>query len=241
MKLTIAICDNEQVQVRIVSSYIELIDTKYNIEILEALDGEEMLNKVEKKRVDVAFLDVRMEKMDGIELGRRIRQNNRECIIIVITGFRDYALSAFDINAFKYILKPITQNKIKKCMNDVILRLEEKKALKEKNNIFTINNKKDVVILKYEDILYFEKLINKIRIHTVRDEYEYYGTLKKLKKELDMEKNFIQCHQGYIVNMSRISQLREGLIYIRDTKDLVPVSRRYKAEIRKTLEANLFC
>lgn len=240
MKLTIAICDDEEVQVKMISSYIELIDVEYSIEILEASNGEEMLNKVEKKRVDVAFLDVRMENMDGIELGRRIRQNNRECIIVIITGSRDYALNAFDINAFNYILKPITQSKIKKCMNDVILRLEEKQALKEKNNTFTINNKSEIVMLKYEEILYFEKLMNKIRIHTIREKYEYYGTLKKLKKELDMGKNFIQCHQGYIVSISRISQLREGQIYIRDTEELVPVSRRYKAEIRKTLEENLF-
>ncbi|SHK58974.1 LytR/AlgR family response regulator transcription factor [Paramaledivibacter caminithermalis] len=240
MKLTIAVCDDESTIVEIVTSHIKSQDNNYEVKIIEALSGEELLEKIENKKIDVAFLDIEMEGIDGIELGKEIRKKYKDCIIVFITGFKARALEAFDINAFQYILKPITQERFSKCINDINLRLEEKIAFKEKNSIFIINNKKSVVKVKYKDIFYFEKLLNKIKVYTSEGDYEYYGTLKELKKELDMEKSFIQCHQGYIVNMSKIYKLKDKQIYMRDIKGYVPVSRKYKTEIKKILEENLF-
>ncbi|SKC89080.1 LytR/AlgR family response regulator transcription factor [Maledivibacter halophilus] len=240
MVLTIAVCDDELTIVEIITSYIKSIDIKCQVEIIQALSGEELLKKIEQRKIDIAFLDIEMEDTDGIILGRKIRVKYEDCIIVYITGFKDYALEAFDINAFQYILKPITEKRFKSCMDDIILRLKEKMALKEKNSVFIINNKKNVVKLKYEDIFYFEKLLNKINVYTLKGNFEYYGTFKELKKELDMEKSFIQCHQGYIVNTLKILELKDEEIYLRDMRRLVPVSRRYKKKIRKILEENLF-
>lgn len=240
MGVTIAVCDDESTMVALVTSYIKSLENNYKVEIIEALSGEELLKKVEKKKIDVAFLDIEMKGMDGINLAREIRKKYEDCIIVFITGFRGHALEAFDVDAFQYILKPITENKFRKCLNDIVLRLEEKIAFKEKNSIFIIDNKKSVVKLKYKDIFYFEKLSNKIKVCTADGDYEYYGTLKELKKELDMEKSFIKCHQGYIVNISKIYKLKDEQIYMRDIKRYVPVSRRFKAEIKQILEENLF-
>lgn len=240
MNLTVVVCDDEPIQVDTVVSYIKSFDINENIEIITASNGEELMKKIENKKIDIAFLDIEMESMNGIELGRKIRENYKDCIIVFITGFKGHAIEAFDLNAFSYILKPITETRFKKCMEDITLRLEEKIAFKEKNSVFTVNNKDKAVKIKYQDIFYFEKLLNKIRIYTYNGEYEYYGTLKKLKKELDIERSFIQCHQGYIVNISKIAELKDGNIYMRDIEELIPVSRRYKTQVRKKLEENLF-
>lgn len=240
MGITIAVCDDESTIVELVTSYIGSLENNHKIEIIKALSGEKLLKKVENKRIDVAFLDIEMKAMNGINLAREIKKKYEDCIIVFITGFKDHALEAFDVNAFQYILKPISENKFKKCLNDIVLRLEEKIAFKEKNSTFIIHNKKSVVKLKYKDIFYFEKLLNKIKVCTSEGDYEYYGTLKELKKELDMDKSFLQCHQGYIVNMSKIYTLKDEQIYMRDIKGYVPVSRRFKTEIKQILEENLF-
>lgn len=239
MQLTIAVCDDNPIQLNIVVSCIKSLDIKWKVEILHALSGKELLNKLEKKRVDVAFLDI--EGIDGIGLARKILKKYKDCIIAFITGFKDYALEAFNVDAFDYILKPITEKRFKKSIENIILRLKEKRAFKETNNVFTINNKNHTVKIKYGDIFYFEKLLNKIKVYTSKGEYEYYGSLKNLKKELDMEKGFIQCHQGYILSIPKILELRNEEVYIRDIEKLVPVSRRYKKKVRKILEENLFC
>lgn len=240
MGVTIAVCDDESTIVELVTSYIRSLYNNHKVEIIEALSGEQLLKKVENKEIDVAFLDIEMKGMDGISLARKVRKKYEDCIIVFITGFKDRALEAFDVDAFQYILKPIAEKKLKKCLNDIVIRLEEKIAFKEKNSTFIIDNKKSVVKLKYKDIFYFEKLLNKIKVCTSDGDYEYYGTIKKLKKELDMDKSFVQCHQGYIVNMSKIYTLKDEQIYMRDTKKYVPVSRRFKTEIKQILEENLF-
>lgn len=236
MQLNIAVCDDEPLQVKIITSYLKSLDIKYKIEIIKALSGEELLKKIEAKEINVAFLDIAMENMNGIELGREIRKKYQDCITVFITGFENYALDAFNIKALNYILKPVTKSELKKCMEDIILRIEEKRAFKEKNSVISIYNKKDMIKIKYEDIYYFEKILNKIKVYTIKGEYEYYGTLKGLKKELDMDNVFIQCHQGYIVNKTKITEMRDGQIYMKDIKKFIPVSRRLKTKIRKNLE-----
>ncbi|WP_427337690.1 LytR/AlgR family response regulator transcription factor [Caloranaerobacter sp. DY30410] len=240
MQLNIAVCDDEPLQVEIITSYLKSLDIKYKIEIIKALSGEELLKKIEAKKIDVAFLDIAMENMKGIELGMEIRKKYQDCIIVFITGFENYALDAFNIKALNYILKPVTKSEFNKCMEDIILRIEEKRAFKEKNSVLSIYNKKGVVKIKYEDIYYFEKILNKIKVYTIKGEYEYYGTLKGLKKELDMNNSFIQCHQGYIVNKAKIVELRDGQIYIKDINRFIPVSRRMKIKVKKILKENLF-
>ncbi len=239
MQLTIVVYHNDSIRLDTLVSYIKSFYTDCTMEVLDDLDRKELLNKLEKNRIDAVFLDI--EGMGGIELGRKIREKCEDCIITFIAELKDYAFEAFEIKAFDYILKPITKKRFEKCIENIILRIKEKRILEEINNVFTIKNKDNTIKIKYEDIFYFEKLKNKIRVYTSKEKYEYYGTLKELKKELDMNKNFIQCHQGYIVNRLKILELRGVGIYIGDIKKLVPVSRRYKANVRKALEDSLFC
>jgi len=145
MKLTIVVCDDEPAQVNIITSYIEKLDINYKLEILGVLSGEELLDKIEERKIDIAFLDIEMAGIDGINLGRRIREKYRDCIIIFITGFKDHALKAFDIDAFNYILKPIIEKiKPEKTVGTVPMVLltklmNIKGVLYEKNYFFNYN------------------------------------------------------------------------------------------------------
>ena len=98
MYLTVAVCDDEPMHVCTLVSYIQSFDMDYKVEIIDASNGKELLNKLEKKKVNIVFLDI--EGIDGIGLGRKIRKKHEDCIIVFITGFKDYALEAFDIDKY---------------------------------------------------------------------------------------------------------------------------------------------
>lgn len=125
-------------------------------------------------------------------------------------------------------------------MDDVLDRYEQIKSHKEKIRSYTIVKKDKIIKLNYEDIYYFEKSLRKIKVYTKNKKFEFYGTFKDLINEIDMESSFIQTHQGYIVNKSKVLEMKKDELYLRDIDHWVSVSRKYKDSVKKALEDNLF-
>ena len=86
-------------------------------ELYTFCSGEEALRWVEKNTVDVAFLDIEMPVMNGIELARRLKQMDVNIRIVFVTAFEQYALQAFGVDAIGYLLKPYEAAEIEKELN----------------------------------------------------------------------------------------------------------------------------
>jgi DNA-binding LytR/AlgR family response regulator len=87
----------------------------------EAGDGEAALRLIEEKQPDVAFLDIQMPGISGIEVARRI---NGACTVVFITAYDKYAVEAFENEALDYVLKPVTEERLEKTVK----RLKERLA-----------------------------------------------------------------------------------------------------------------
>ena len=104
------------------------------VNVLETFtDPNEALESIINLKPDVAFLDIEMPEINGLELANNLIEQNDELMVIFVTGYNQYALEAFQVNALDYILKPVNQNRIEKC----ILRLNKFKnpRVEEKINI----------------------------------------------------------------------------------------------------------
>lgn len=88
-------------------------------EVKEFLYAEDALEYAEENPVDVAFLDVEMADISGVELARRLKNNNPDVNIIFATGFGEYRDSAFELHASGYLTKPITAEKVKKELSEL--------------------------------------------------------------------------------------------------------------------------
>jgi len=239
MPLNIFLCDDDSVQLNTLSSFINSVCSKYDVNIVFAACGEELLKKVCITKPDIVFLDIEMEGINGIETGIKLREQFNDVIIVYITGYSNYALDAFRVRSFDYLIKPVTLNRFETLMKDILIRLDEIKTYKEKNKTFVISNKDACIAIRYDEIIFFEKVFRKVKVHTKKASYEFYGTISELIENLDMN-IFIQCHQGYIVNINKIKELKSDRISFHESNLEVPVSRKYKPIVRKALEQRLF-
>ena len=89
-----------------------------------ASDGEEAWDLAIERTPDVAFLDIRMPGMDGMELARKFRQLDNPPLVIFTTAFDQHAVEAFENEAIDYLLKPIEESRLEKAISRLQVRLQ---------------------------------------------------------------------------------------------------------------------
>lgn len=249
MKYNILICDDEQTQIEIIKSYINKLrdEIKFHGDIFTANCAEELLNNLNNKDtqlfkeqdIPIFFLDVEMDEMNGLELGKKLRKIYKQAVIVYVTGFMDYAIDAFEIRAFHYIIKPIGYDKFRELFLEIIEKVKELTYKKENEEIFVLETKESINKIPYKDIYYFEKSLHKIKAFCSEGSYEFYGSFKNLMHSLDMM-YFTQCHQGYIINNRRISSYKDQRVYLKEMDRYIPVSKSCIKIVKDVLTKQLF-
>ena len=120
MSFKIGICDDEVLIAEKLKEIISVCLREINqeAEITVFLSGKKLLEKI--KELDVVFLDIRMEELDGYETGKLIKKIKPDCQIIMETGESERFEEAFEIGAVRYIRKPFDKEKITEALRKVV-------------------------------------------------------------------------------------------------------------------------
>ena len=237
MVLTVGICDDFPGQVELLADYLDNPPDGDEFDVFKATDPEEFLMKLETVRPHLVFLDIDMGETDGISLGEKIRALYPETVIIYITAYEKYALEAFRIRAFHYLLKPLTREKFNRTLGEAVGFIRERIGRKPAK-FFTVHAKGEINRLEYSDIFYFEKTGHRIKVHTENRDIYYYDNLSNLLGEIDRD-CFIQCHQGYVANVDKIRGFRDKTLFL-DGNLKLPVSRSFIESVKEMLARKLF-
>lgn len=196
--LKIAVCDDEPVFVEQISDRIK----KYmpDCTIYNFFSSEDLL--LQEEIFDIYFLDIQMEKMNGIEAARKLRELDEESIIVFITGAKEYVFEAFDVAALHYLVKPVADEKLQEALNRAKREIEKKQNRSSKQIFIKTRNKN--ITLDIADILYLENEMRKIVAHTVKGELSFYGVMADMERETGA--GFFRCHRGYLVNLSYVAE-----------------------------------
>ncbi len=236
-----------------------------NIEIVgEAANAQEALALIKALDYQVLFLDISMPGMTGLELGAAIQELPKRPYIIFVTAYDEYAISAFDVNAVDYILKPFEQERLKKAINKVVTITrdttpisvtpadgvngqaehgngaapEEKIPIKIDRIPAEIQGK--TMLVSESDIFYAFTEQDNVYIKTFTDKLLTRFTLKELESRLD-SRVFFRTHRCYLANLHKVKEIvpffngTYNLIVEDKERSEVPVSRAQAKKLRKIL------
>ncbi|WP_114941275.1 LytR/AlgR family response regulator transcription factor [Mucilaginibacter endophyticus] len=176
---------------------------------------------------DIAFLDVDMPGINGIELAFLIRERTK---IIFITSFRQYGPEAFELSATDYIVKPISYPRFLKAVNKLLQVPSEKGAEPKESGFFFIKGslKGKYVKVVLSEILYIEAAEHYVDIHLFKEKITAYLTLSELFEKLP-EGEFFKVHRSFIVALDKVKSVDHSEIkLVNDNK--VPLGNVYRED-----------
>ncbi|MCR8745707.1 LytR/AlgR family response regulator transcription factor [Romboutsia lituseburensis] len=220
MSFNIVICDDEDIHRNIIIDYLSKVFSSEPYELVEFNSGEELLKNYPEK-IDILLLDVHMKCMNGIETAKKIRKFDTNVKIIFITAIAEFMQQGYEVNAFRYLLKPINYNDFSKhmmqCRKDIISNIEKYIT------IYEIDEGKTVII-SISSILYIESQCRVVLIHTYSKVYKTRESITNLESDLK-EYLFYRCHRAYLVNINKVNAINKNSIFIEDNEIMVS---RYK-------------
>jgi DNA-binding LytR/AlgR family response regulator len=226
-----------------------LAETWPELEICgEAVNGREALEMVDAFAPQIAFLDIKMPGLSGLDVAKNIAGL---CRIVFITAFDQYAVEAFEREAVDYLVKPVTKKRLAQTIHRLKKQLQSSpeppadlaemitqvlanlqiNASAEYLQWIKTQHKENVRLIPVEEVDYFQAEDKYTLVITPKEEALIKKSIKELSRELDPQK-FWQIHRGTIVNVSRIetvgrSLTGRGILKLKNRSNSLTVSRQY--------------
>lgn len=162
---------------------------------------------------DCIFLDVEMPIMDGLQIAKKIRTINTTIPIIFITAYSQYAIKGYEVQAFDYILKPVSLERLEAVLNNL------SSLVIETDYLLLIDNQK----LQTNSIIYIEAQGHSCLFHLENKQIETKESLSNIGQLLP--DSFVQCHRSFWINIDHVYQVNRDHV-VMDNQDIVFVSRR---------------
>lgn len=212
----------------------------------EAQNGLEALDLIERHRPHIAFLDIKMPGLTGMDVAGKIPGS---CRVVFVTAYDEYAVEAFEKEAVDYLLKPVSIERLEKTvrrlkgeisagatlvpaetLQRLMVRLSQGPEAGRLRHI-RVQHGDSVRLIPVEEVIYFKAEDKYTRVITGEAEFLIRKTIKELVQELDAER-FWQVHRGTLVNVRSILRVSrsltgKGVLKLKDRAETLKVSQGY--------------
>jgi two-component system LytT family response regulator len=225
------VIDDEPAARRLMKNLLQEYDDVLEV-IAEANNGKEAIEKIEKLKPDLIFLDIQMPDLTGFEV---IEQLTEKPNIIFTTAYEQYAIKAFETFSIDYLLKPIKEERLQQSigklkqfgrlnhtinvngLQEIIRQFQSPK----KATAFPIKTGDRIILLRYENIVYFEAQDKYVCVFTADGQkYLTDQSLTTLAEKLPSP--FCRIHRSHIINKERIKEMHRHFsgryLFIMDDK-----------------------
>ena len=190
----------------------------------ECSNGVDAIAALRQSRPDIVFLDVQMPEMDGFEVARAVA--DARPLVIFTSAYDEYALRAFEVQAFDYLLKPFDGRRFRESLQRARTRVECDRSGQQDRRLtpaphppealpaariapgrIAVRNNGRVVFVKLTDIDWIEAADNYVCLHCGRETHIVRETMNELEARLDPAQ-FLRVHRSSIVNLDRVRELQ---------------------------------
>lgn len=214
----VVICDDEKYMLDQIRKQVSDFFSDKNIEnkITLLSSGEALLQY--NKPIDILFLDIQMDGIDGIEAARMLRSQGFAGFLIFITVLKEMVFETFEVQAYDYLVKPLKKSALEKMMRRLLSSLENAREAK-----LLVKRGNESIIVSFDDIVFCEVVNRKLYLHLKSKEViDYYDRIEHLEAKLGS--SFFRCHRSYLVHLKYLRGYKDGMAYMADGKR-IPVSR----------------
>lgn len=179
-------------------------DNRITIDIDEFESGEELLNS--EKNYDIIVLDYQLGSTNGLTVAKELRKRNVLSSIIFLTSYPNFMIDAFEVNTFRFLLKPIDKSKFFKAIDDYI-------KIVDANYPITIIQNKELKKINSNEICYIEADGKYSNIHLSNKIMHCSKTLAGVTKLLPAY-CFVKTHRAFVVNLHYIKSYSSDTVYL---------------------------
>lgn len=227
--LRIGICDDEQIICTMIEKALGVISSNMLVEVdIEMFSsGEELFSYLDNgANLDMIFLDIMMKGINGIQIGKIIRDemHNELTKIIYISGKESYAMELFDVRPLNFLIKPIKLRKLEEVFGKAVSLIDKE------NEFFEYQISNVVYKAPIREILYFESKGKKVKMVMMNDRVEFYRKLSDVYKQIGNQ-NFFFIHKSFLVNYEHIIQYHYEFMMMSD-KVILPISKKNRSAAR---------
>lgn len=253
-QIRIAIVEDEVPHAKLLEQHIESWRQHNGIkEILlrHFCHAQAFLFAWEEETYDMIFLDIQMPGINGMEAARKIRETDRGVKLVFTTGITDYLQEGYEVDAIRYLLKPITQEKVWQCLDKL---LQETPPVPQ----LIFQTREGIVKLSEQEIEYFEARGHYTVCHLVPDRQQpQHAGAGSGVSDMELRKNgcevqlregfnalcarlcqrpFIRCHRSYLCHIRHIHRVERKELIL-ESGQRIPVSRGMYEQVVKAFIA----
>ncbi|MCG8473952.1 MAG: LytTR family transcriptional regulator DNA-binding domain-containing protein [Cytophagales bacterium] len=214
----------------------------------EAVNADDAKEKIVELQPELIFLDIQMPGKTGFDLLEELENVPK---VIFVTAYDEYALKAFEVNAFDYLLKPVRTDRLNETVEKVLQTAEPRKAVEDTSASVAVKSRvlsiEDQVFVKdgdrcwfvrLENVRMFESDGNYVKVFFEKNRPMIHRSLNALDERLD-DKHFFRASRKHIINLSWVEKIEPwfngGLLVELRGGDKIEVSRRQAAKFKEMM------
>ena len=201
-------------------------------------DAIEAINFLQRKPVDLLFLDIKMPELLGTDFVRALKNPPK---VIFTTAYRKYAIEGFELDAVDYLLKPISFDRFLKAVSKIMhTSLTDSKTepdgqarKTDSAGYVTFRSDRKMIKVAFTDLVYVESIKDYVKVFTANGTIITKQSISSVEEMLPKEL-FIRIHRSYIVAVDKIESYNHELVWI--ARQELPISRMYRHEVSRMLQ-----
>lgn len=227
--MKIAICDDDWHMQQTLRLFIDQTYQDLDMLVDGFTSGEALLAAVQKQSqpYQLILLDIEMRGIDGIETAKRLRKILPDCYIIFITSHDEFALTGYEVAAFRYLVKPVQPEKLTEAISAVRAELSDHITLHVEDGPVE-------ALLRVKDIYYIEAQDKRVRVVLKDTTFSDRRGIDEIERALAGE-DFFRVHRSYLINFRYVARLDKNEILL-VSGEQIPLSRLRKKAFKNAFQ-----